>query len=166
MPLSRLTSELQRSTITASVSLIPTLLEGLTIFFGHWRWTSSTLGILAAYGTDPLATTFFFESGTCTATWHRCLAIRTRRDLAIVALEPGLLLESFHNLLCIQITCNVAFAFLAFFARCAAAYAACGAIRRCTLLSKQCLHTPTTSSKQCCFTGTVAGDAKHLGLYI
>ena len=30
-------------------------------------------------------------------------------------------------------------------------------------LSRQCLHTPTTSSKQCFFTGTVAGDAKHLG---
>ena len=30
-------------------------------------------------------------------------------------------------------------------------------------LSKQCLNTPTASSKQCFFTGTVAGDAKHLG---
>ena len=30
-------------------------------------------------------------------------------------------------------------------------------------LSRQCFHTPTTSSKQCFFTGTVAGDAKHLG---
>ena len=33
-------------------------------------------------------------------------------------------------------------------------------------LSKQCLHTPTTFSKQCFFTGTVAGDAKHLGNHI
>ena len=28
---------------------------------------------------------------------------------------------------------------------------------------KQYLHTPSTLLKQYCFTGTVAGDAKHLG---
>ena len=132
MPLSRLTSELQRSTIAASVSLIPTLLKDLTIIFGHWRRTCSTSGILAAYGTNPLATPAFPES-IAAAMWHRCLAIRTRRALAIVTLESALLLESFHKLLCMQITCNIAFALLAFLARCAAAYAACGAIRSCTL---------------------------------
>ena len=123
MPLSRLTSELQRSTITASVSLIPTLLKDLTIIFGHWRRTCSTSGILAAYGTNPLATPGFPESAAA-AMWHRCLAIRTRRALAIVTLESALLLESFHKMLWIQISCNVAFALLAFLARGAAAYAA------------------------------------------
>ena len=85
-----------------------------------------------AYGTYPLATSAFPKS-IAAAMWHNCLAFRTRRALAILTLEMVFILQSFHQLPRMQIACNFIFALLALLARCAAAYAACGAIRSCTL---------------------------------